>query len=82
MHLRGVRCASDDSAPEDGSALEWSVDFPAGFHDILVVKLEEFTHQVWDNMTRVEIWADFHNAGSTMDWEFCIDDLAVEYSLR
>ncbi|RVX70932.1 hypothetical protein B0A52_06089 [Exophiala mesophila] len=82
MHLRGVRATSDSSAPEDGSALEWSVDFPAGFHDVFHVKLEEFTHQTWDNLTRVEIWADFHNAGSSMDWEFCIDDLAVEFFVR
>jgi len=58
--------------------LTWSVDFPAGFHDVLDVHLEEFSQRRWDGLERLEIWADFHYNDVTMDWEFCLDDLDIQ----
>lgn len=80
VNLRGHQTPPSHSLVPQAPPLSWSVDFPAGFHDVLVVNLEDFTHHKWDNLSRVEIWADFHNAGTTMDWEFCIDDLDVQFS--
>jgi hypothetical protein len=59
--------------------LRWSVEFPAGFHNVLDVKMEEFTKQSWKDLKRLEIWAEFHYHDFTDDeWEFCIDDLEFE----
>jgi hypothetical protein len=59
--------------------LAWSVDFPAGFHDTLHVRLEEFSMMQWKGLVRFEVEADFHfNDVEMDDWEFCIDDLEVE----
>lgn len=80
VNLRGHRTPPPDSIALAEAPLSWSVDFPAGFHDVLVVNMEDFTHHKWDNLSRVEVWADFHNAGTTMDWEFCIDDVDIQYS--
>ncbi|KAJ9613947.1 hypothetical protein H2200_002083 [Cladophialophora chaetospira] len=73
ISLEGV--TSNKSA----SHLKWSVDFPAGFHDILDVRLEEFSRVVWRKLTKVSVWAVFHYNNMEMDdWEFCIDDLEIE----
>jgi hypothetical protein len=61
-----------------GTTLKWDVDFPAGFHNVLDVRLEEFSGQVWDGLERLEIWADFHYNDVSMDWEFCVDNIEVE----
>ncbi|ETI20531.1 hypothetical protein G647_08568 [Cladophialophora carrionii CBS 160.54] len=73
INLRGI-------LPERlSSPLEWSVDFPAGFHDSLHVRLEEFSKVRWQGLARLEVEADFHfNDVEMDDWEFCIDDLEVE----
>lgn len=63
---------------ESDSSLRWSVDFPAGFHDVLDVRLEEFSKRPWEGLQRLDVWADFHYNDVSMDWEFCIDDLNVE----
>ena len=77
INLRGLR--SNNSIPP----LAWSVDFPAGFHDVLVVRMKEFTKTSWEGLTRLEVWADFHNGEVEMeDWEFCIDDLELEMHPR
>lgn len=60
-------------------ALNWSVEFPAGFHDMLDVKLKEFSKVAWTGLRRMEVWADFrYNDVEMGDWEFCIDDLEIE----
>ncbi|KAK5268683.1 hypothetical protein LTR96_006390 [Exophiala xenobiotica] len=61
-----------------GTTLNWDVDFPAGFHNVLDVRLEEFSGQVWDGLERLEIWADFQYNDVSMDWEFCVDNIEVE----
>lgn len=59
--------------------LNWSVEFPAGFHDMLDVRLEEFSKASWRGLRRMEVWADFrYNDVEMGDWEFCIDDLEIE----
>jgi hypothetical protein len=67
--LRGVR--------QTGLPLDWSVDFPHGFHDMLHVKIEEFSGTSWSGLQSLSITADFVNEGSYMDWEYCLDDLEV-----
>ncbi|KIW13935.1 hypothetical protein PV08_06716 [Exophiala spinifera] len=69
VHLQGTR-------PD--ATLAWEVDFPAGYHDVLDVRLQEFSGRVWHGLERLEIWADFHYNGLDMDWEFCVDDIDVE----
>lgn len=66
---------------QNASSLNWSVDFPAGFHDVLYVPIEDFSKQAWSGLRSVEVWADFHHSGVSMDWEFCIDDLSVELAV-
>jgi len=62
----------------DVKELKWQVDFPKGFHDMLHVKFEEFTKQKWEKLDMLEFWADFSYDGS--DWEFCIDDMEIEFA--
>jgi hypothetical protein len=69
INLRGHR--------NDDTSVLWNVNFPAGFHDGLHVRIESFSGQIWDRLVKLEIWADFYHGGSTMDWEFCLDDLKV-----
>lgn len=58
---------------------QWSVDFPAGYHDVLDVRLNEFSKAAWEGLTKLEVWAEFrYNDVEMDDWEFCIDDLGVE----
>jgi hypothetical protein len=82
LHLRGTR--ADGSASQyrgdNMSDILWSVDFPAGYHEVLNVSVQDFTHHDWHNLSQIELWADFNNADSTMDWEFCIDDLEVGFN--
>jgi hypothetical protein len=59
--------------------LIWNVDFPAGFHDVLVVRIEEFSKARWAGLTKLEMWATFYFNNVEMDdWEFCVDDLDIE----
>ncbi|KAK4934590.1 hypothetical protein LTR10_024193 [Elasticomyces elasticus] len=74
INLQGYRSGADAS-------LEWSVDFPAGFHDVLHVQIEEFSKQAWTGLRSVELWADFHHDTVVMDWEFCLDDINVEITM-
>ncbi|KIX96134.1 uncharacterized protein Z520_07912 [Fonsecaea multimorphosa CBS 102226] len=63
--------------------LSWSVAFPAGFHDVLHIRVEKFTGRTWEGLTRLEVWADFQFENIRMeDWEFCIDDLEFELGSR
>ena len=60
-----------------GESLEWGVWFPAGFHEMFEVRIEEFSGVKWDGLRKVEVKADFGYDG--LDWEFCVDDLVVEF---
>ncbi len=71
--LQGFRPPTQRTNP-----LTWSVDFPAGFHDVLDVQLEKFSQMSWDGLERLQVWADFHYNDVTMDWEFCLDDLDIK----
>ena len=57
--------------------LVWHVDFPSGYHLPFQVKLQEYSGEAWDELYKVEILADF--GYDALDWEFCIDDLVVQY---
>lgn len=57
--------------------LEWSVDFPSGYHLPLLVKIGEYSGEEWEKVYRIEIVADF--GYDALDWEFCIDDIEVEF---
>lgn len=81
LNVRGTRAAKSVSPLEEGDDqpnMTWSVDFPAGYHEVLNVTMQDFTHHNWHNLSRLELWADFNNADTLMDWEFCIDDLEIE----
>jgi len=73
IHLQGF--ATNETLPP----LTWNVDFPAGFHDILDVRVKEFTKKKWEGLTRLEMWAEFHYGRTVMkDWELCVDDIQIE----
>lgn len=55
----------------------WQVDFPAGFHLPFLVKMQEYSGEDWDQIYGIEILADFGE--DSLDWEFCIDDLEVQF---
>ena len=62
---------------EKNEVLEWSVWFPSGFHEMFEVKIEDFSKKKWEGLRKVEISADFGYDG--LDWEFCVDDLVVDF---
>ncbi len=62
------------------TVLHWQVDFPLEFHDMLHVKLEEFSGKKWEKLERLEIFANLHYDGG--DWEFCLDDMEAEFHAR
>jgi len=57
--------------------LLWHVDFPSGYHLPFQVKMQEYSGEAWEEIHKVEIVADF--GYDSLDWEFCIDDLKVQY---
>lgn len=59
--------------------IEWEVDFPAGFHNVLEVDIARFSGHHWAGLTKMEVWADFHNADMVLDWEYCLDDLELVF---
>ncbi|KAL9628234.1 MAG: hypothetical protein Q9164_007352 [Protoblastenia rupestris] len=56
----------------------WNVWFPSGYHEPLEVRIQEFSEMKWETLRKVEIFADF--GYDRLDWEFCIDDLVVEFT--
>lgn len=58
----------------------WNVDFPSGYHLPFLVKMKEYSDKEWKEMYKVEIVADF--GYDSLDWEFCIDDLDVQFFAR
>jgi hypothetical protein len=57
--------------------LHWEVEFPLGFHDMSHVRMEEFSKRKWQELERLEIFANLHYDGG--DWEFCLDDMEIEF---
>ena len=57
--------------------LSWHVDVPYGFHEPFLVKFQEFSHEKWDRLYGVEILVDYGE--DALDWEFCIDDLELQF---
>lgn len=39
--------------------------------------MQEYSGEAWEEIHKVEIVADF--GYDSLDWEFCIDDLKVQY---
>ncbi|RMZ79911.1 hypothetical protein DV738_g3063, partial [Chaetothyriales sp. CBS 135597] len=80
LSLRGHQL-HDSSGGREPTTLEWTVDFPAGFHDMFLVEIEAFSGQPWKNLTKLEVWADFHDDNNSiiLDWEYCLDDLQVRF---
>jgi hypothetical protein len=64
-----------------GEQLQWSVDFPNGFHDTFQIRIEEFSRTSWSKLSSLQITADFVNGDQLMDWEFCLDDLEIELEI-
>ena len=56
----------------------WHVDFISEYHLPFLVKLQEFSRQAWNELYKVEVFADFGE--DKLDWEFCIDDLEVQFT--
>ncbi|EXJ77208.1 hypothetical protein A1O3_10366 [Capronia epimyces CBS 606.96] len=76
VYLQGSRRSS--KVRDADEVLNWSVDFPAGFHDVLDVRVREFSGKTWDRLEVLYVWADFHYNEVILDWEFCLDDMEVE----
>ncbi|KAI9869911.1 MAG: hypothetical protein M1830_004935 [Pleopsidium flavum] len=55
----------------------WHVDFIPGYHLPLLVKMREYSGEPWDKLWKVEIWADYGE--DQLDWEFCVDDLELQF---
>lgn len=70
--IKGYRHGEVEKEP-----LIWDVDFPSGYHLPLLVDLAKFSKQSWDKLYKVEIGADF--GYDALDWEFCLDDLEVQF---
>lgn len=70
INVRGFRGGEEEE-------LEWHVDFPSGYHLPFWVKMEEYSQQKWENLTRAEITADFGE--DQLDWEFCVDNLELVF---
>ena len=58
--------------------LSWHVDFPYGYHLPFLVKLQDYSKEIWEQLQRVEITADFGPAA--LDYEFCMDDLEIQFT--
>lgn len=55
----------------------WHVEFPSGFHLPFLVKMVEYSGEVWNKIYRLEIVADF--GYDDLDWEFCVDDVELQF---
>ena len=64
----------------DGDIYKWSIDFPFEFHDMFLVSLEDFTGKKWDMLKHVEIFVGWKVSHGEYIWQFCMDDLEVEFS--
>ncbi|MCJ1472551.1 hypothetical protein MMC13_001200 [Lambiella insularis] len=71
IYLKGYSNATN-------SPMNWTAEFPTGYHLPFQANLKDHSHESWDNLNRVEMWAEFGE--DALDWEFCIDDLEVQFS--
>ena len=55
----------------------WHVEFENEYHLPFLVKLEEYSRLAWEELYKVEFWADFGE--DKLDWEFCLDELEVQF---
>ena len=62
------------------SPLQWHVDVVNGYHQPLLVHMQEFSGMSWNELYRVEMWAEYGE--DALDWEFCVDDLEVQFFLK
>lgn len=58
--------------------VKWDVSFDQGYHDPLSVNLKDFSRENWEELSSVVIRADY--GVDALDWEFCIDDLEIQFS--
>lgn len=58
----------------------WHVDFPSGYYLPFLVDLGRFSGLSWNYLHRIEISANFGE--DTLDWEFCLDDLELQFYPR
>lgn len=65
------------AAEEEEPALQWHVDFPAGYHLPFLVRMAEYSGQQWDGLRAVEMVAEY--GVQKLDWELCLDDLEVVF---
>jgi len=77
--VRGFRNAQEGTLAK-GGGVEWGVFFPHGYHEPFEVKIAEFSGESWGGLHKVEILADFGYDG--LDWEFCLDDIKVDFMKR
>lgn len=57
--------------------LSWDVNFASDYHEPFEVKIQKYSKQEWSQLYGVEILADYGE--DKLDWEFCLDDLEVEF---
>lgn len=57
--------------------LTWTVYFESDIRTPLLVKIEEFSKEDWNQLYGVEIVADYGE--DALDWEFCLDDLELQF---
>ena len=58
--------------------VKWEVNFDQGYHEPLSVNMKDFSRENWDYLSGVVIVADY--GVDALDWEFCIDDLELQFS--
>lgn len=58
--------------------VKWEVTFDQGYYSPLSVNMKDFSRENWENLSGVEILADY--GVDALDWEFCIDDLELRFS--
>ena len=58
--------------------VKWDVSFDQGYHDPLSVNIQDFSRENWEELSGVVILADY--GVDALDWEFCIDDLELQFS--
>lgn len=63
---------------DSNSTVRWEVKFDQGYHEPLFVNLKDFSRENWEHLSGVEILADYGE--DALDWEFCIDDLELQFT--
>lgn len=63
---------------DSNQTVKFEVAFEQDFVDPLAVNLKYFSRENWENLSGVEILADY--GVDALDWEFCVDDLELWFS--